>query len=138
MISLVTDKNGVTWVCFDEPTSAPAPKQPKAKQPVFTFELKIRVGSLKYGPGEDVWHYDLDDDGADRFIEDFQDALANEDYAYVDCEVVAHKRNDPNYIEWFELGEDLPRKRATKRVKRVYQRMQALGLPLLQEPPEQY
>ena len=136
MISLVTDKNGVTWVCFDEPTSAP--KQPKAKrEPVFTFELKIRVGSLKYGPGEDVWHYDLDDDGADRFIEEYQDALANEDYAYVDCEVVAHKRTDPNYIEWFELSEDLPRKRATKRLKRVYQRMQALGLPLLQEPPEQ-
>ena len=138
-IRLVTDSNGVTWLCFDEPKSAPKPKpKPKlTRKPAFEFELKIRVCSLEYGSGQDCWYYNLDDDGADRFIEEYQEALANEDYAYVDCEIVAHKRNDPNYIEWFELTEELPRKRATKRVNRVYQRMQTLGLPLLQEPPQQ-
>ena len=132
MISLVTDKNGVTWVCFDEPTSAPALKQRKAPVPTFTFELKIRTGHD--GPGEDCWYYDLNDDGADRFIADFTQALA--EYAWVDCECIVHHKDEP-YHDYVELDDVLPRKRATKRLNAVYQRMQALGLPLRQEPSEQ-
>ena len=131
-ISLVTDSNGVTWVCFDEPTApAPAPK-PKERKPVYSFELKIRVGHD--GPGEDNWYYELDDAGADRFIIDFTQALA--DYAWVDCEVTARKRNDPNYVEWFALDDTLPRKRATKRMNALHQRMLDLALPMIKEPRE--
>ena len=129
-ISLITDSNGQTWICFDlqQPTK-PQPKQRKKPVRKFSFELKIRTG--ENDQGEDNTYYDLDE--ADRFIEDYTIAL--KEYNYVDCECIVHHIDRP-YWDYVELDGVLPYKRETKKMNDIFERMKSLNLPLYSYPNE--
>ena len=127
-ISIITDSKGQSWICFDTPTQ-PQPKQRKKPQRQYSFELKIRTGDNQQG--ENNQYYDLNE--SDRFIEDYTECL--NEYNYVDCECIIHHIEQP-YCAYVELDGVLPYKRETKTLQAIFERMQALDLPLAKYPNE--
>ena len=130
MIDLITDKNGLTWICFTHSkTVKPEPTQRKKPVRKFSFELKIRTG--ENDQGEDNTYFDFKD--VDSFIEYYTFAL--NEYKYVDCECIIHHIDRP-YYNYVELDGVLPYKRETKKMNAIHEHMKSLGLPLYSYPNE--
>lgn len=130
MIDLVTDKNGVTWICFKNGVTVKKQQKPLTiKKPVrrySDFEFKIRTADSYDELGSDNLYFDIKD--VDGFVSAYSELLTQ--YSDVDCEVVYYDREYG--IEYCELDEQLPYWREQKLMQQALDKLSALGLPLSQ------
>ena len=128
-MQLITDKDGKTYLAFGIETAKQEPKAKRTRTRVYTdFALKIGFGNEDHG--EDTIHFDMND--CDDFVAEYIECL--NDYEYVYCEVIYHHRDGG--LEESEIGYKLPYSRETKLSKKVFDKLEKLGLPLIKEPEE--
>ncbi len=129
MVQIITDKDGKTYLAFGIERAKQKPKAKRTRSRVYTdFELKIAFGNDDHG--EDTMYFDIND--CDQFVAEYIECL--NDYEYVYCEVIYHHRDGG--IEWEEIGSKLPYSRETKLSKKVLDKLEKLGLPLMKEPEQ--
>lgn len=133
MIELITDKNGVTWICFvSGETVKPQPKPRTRKKPVrrysdFEFRIRFADSAEQMGNGDaDTLYFEITD--VDGFVAAFAEAL--KDHTDVDCEVAYYDREYG--VEYCQMWQTLPYKREQKLMQQAVDKLNALGLPLTQ------